>query len=105
MSGRQRLQSQPNPLPAHTSVMMGEVAHHLEPKAGDFVVDATAGMGGHAEALLKAAPISLLALDADPAAVAATALRLKHFGERAKVVEANFRDLEHVPPRGENKND
>lgn len=80
----------------HVSVMTGLVIDMLEPKKGDFVVDATAGMGGHSEALLAAAPIQLLALDADEAAVAATQTRLKRFGERALVVEANFRDLAHV---------
>ena len=68
----------------------------LDLKAGELVVDATAGLGGHSEAMLKAAPVTLLALDADPTAVAATTASLKRFGARAQVVEANFRDLEHV---------
>ncbi|HVV39141.1 MAG TPA: 16S rRNA (cytosine(1402)-N(4))-methyltransferase RsmH [Candidatus Paceibacterota bacterium] len=80
----------------HTSVMLEQSVAQLNLKKGEMVVDATAGMGGHSEALLKAAPVTLLSLDADPVAVAATQKRLAPFGARAVVVEANFRDLEKV---------
>lgn len=81
----------------HVSVMTAEVLEHLAFEAGDFIVDATAGQGGHSFAMLKAAPkATLLALDADPLAVAIARKRLEKFGDRAEVVEANFGDLEHV---------
>jgi 16S rRNA (cytosine1402-N4)-methyltransferase len=58
------------------------------------VVDGTAGGGGHAEAILNAAPgATLLALDRDPVAVAAATRRLLPFGARARVRLGNFRDL------------
>lgn len=83
----------------HTSVMTHEVVALLDVHKGEVVVDATAGLGGHSEALLKSAPVTLLALDADKNACEATTLRLKHFGTRASVVQANFRDLSIVLKR------
>ena len=65
----------------HKSVMVEEVLAALAPKAGEVVVDATYGAGGHSAALKKAAKIKLIALDADPA---------------AGVIEANFGDLKKV---------
>ncbi len=76
----------------HTSVLIKEVLKLLDLKDGETVVDATSGMGGHGEAILKTAKVSLIALDADKGAVAASGERLKH----ARVIEANFRDLGHV---------
>ncbi len=82
---------------AHVSVMEAEVLEYLAPKAGEQLVDATAGQGGHSVAMLRAAPkAKLLALDADKEAVAIARTALAHFSERAEVVEANFGDLEHV---------
>lgn len=71
----------------------------LAPARGELVLDATAGRGGHSEAILKSAPVRLLALDADPASVEAARARLAHCGERATVVEANFRDIASVLKR------
>lgn len=81
----------------HTSVMTREVVDALVPKKGDVILDATAGSGGHSEALLHAVPgTHLIALDADTDAVVRTSARLAHFGVRAHVVEANFKDCAHV---------
>lgn len=69
----------------------------LDIQAGELVVDGTAGEGGHSFEILKHNPkVRVLALDADPAAVALTRERLAQFGERAEVVEANFSELEKV---------
>jgi 16S rRNA (cytosine1402-N4)-methyltransferase len=82
---------------AHKSVMVAEVLAALAPKAGEMVLDATAGQGGHSEALLHAAPgIHLIALDADPSAVAATQARLASFSGSVRVVESNFADSAKV---------
>ncbi len=80
---------------AHTSVLVREVLDLLEPREGT-VLDATAGAGGHSEAILKHAGVRLVALDADPSAVEAVAKRLAPYGKRATVLEANFADLETV---------
>jgi len=57
-------------------------------------VDATLGLGGHAEAILDAAPAArLLGVDRDPAARAIAARRLARFGERVEIRAGNFREL------------
>lgn len=78
----------------HTSVMLKEAVEMLAIGKKDIVVDATAGLGGHSEALLSKGAAKVISLDADPAAVAATAARLKHFKKHSEVVEANFADIE-----------
>lgn len=75
-----------------------EVLAGLNPRPGGRYVDGTAGRGGHAQGMLeRSAPDGrVLALDADPAAVAATRTRLAPFGERAIVLQANFRFIADV---------
>src|SRR5438067_11811383 len=80
----------------HVPELYEEVLAGLNPRPGSGrYVDATAGRGGHAEGILqRSAPDGrLLALDADPAAVSAVQARVAPFGERATVVQANFRSL------------
>jgi len=62
------------------------------------MVDATVGMGGHAEALLEATPLAtcLLGLDADAEAIARAGARLARFGGRARLEHASFRRLAEV---------
>ena len=60
-------------------------------------MDATAGAGGHAEALLERGPeIRLLALDRDPDALALAAARLARFGSRVTLALENYADLDRV---------
>src|ERR1051325_8802774 len=75
---------------AHVPVMVGEAVEWLRPRPGAFLVDGAVGRGGHAAALLAAAPdIKLLGLDRDPAALAiarqrlagAVVLRQAHFAD------------------------
>ena len=78
----------------HTPVLAAEVVDWLAPARGGFFVDATLGAGGHAAALLEAAPeIRLLGIDRDPDALALAAERLRGFGDRVRLVSANFGDL------------
>ena len=78
----------------------------LEPARGGFFVDATVGAGGHAEAILDAgADVRLLGLDRDPDALEIAGGRLARFGERARLLRADFGDLAEVmagepPPDG-----
>ena len=80
----------------HKSVMLREALEALDPQAGELVIDATAGQGGHSEAILERSGAHVLAMDADPQAVTATGKRLAKYRSRATVVEANFGDLAKV---------
>jgi len=84
------------PSSGHTSVMLKEAVEVLNLKDGDVVVDGTLGQGGHSEAILKAAHVTLLGIDADEASATFARERLAKLGERAKnahVVVGNFGDI------------
>ena len=94
-SGREQ-QSAAEPM-VHTSVFLEETITALAPQGAGVYLDATAGQGGHSEAILRAAPKArVVALDADPVSVELARKRLTRFGARAEVVEANFADAGHV---------
>ena len=78
----------------HQSVLTKEVVQLLAPQDGEMVIDCTVGQGGHSEALLKAAHVKLIGLDADYIATAAATERLKRFGSRVAILNANFADLD-----------
>ena len=69
---------------AHTPVMLDEALAMLDVKPGGRYLDATVGLGGHAESVLSAsAPDGrLLGLDADPVAIDAAGRRLAPFASR-----------------------
>jgi 16S rRNA (cytosine1402-N4)-methyltransferase len=81
-------------------VLLAAAVAALQPRAGGRYLDGTFGGGGHTRALLAAsAPDGIvLALDADPAAIArARALRGEPgVGDRLIPVQANFADLAAV---------
>ena len=63
-------------------------------RPGAVVVDATLGLGGHAEALLTRFPEAVLVgVDRDPDALARSAVRLAPFGPRARFVHAVYDEL------------
>src|SRR5262245_49816719 len=79
---------------AHVPVLEGQVVGGLRPRPGARLVDATLGLGGHAHALLVAAPDTrLLGLDRDPVALDLARRRLAPFGDRVVVREGSFADL------------
>ncbi|MBW2230366.1 MAG: 16S rRNA (cytosine(1402)-N(4))-methyltransferase RsmH [Deltaproteobacteria bacterium] len=82
----------------HQPVLLTESIEQLDLSAGDVVVDGTLGGGGHAAAILECiAPDGVLVgLDVDAEALAAAHERLQPFGERAQLVHASFRRLDHV---------
>jgi len=85
----------------HVPVLAAEVVRELVPALEaapeGTLVDCTVGGGGHAEALLAAAPgASLIGLDRDPEALAAARRRLARFGDRVILVHRRFGDLAAV---------
>jgi 16S rRNA (cytosine1402-N4)-methyltransferase len=75
----------------HTTVMRDEVVAALAPKVGGVYVDATLGAGGHTVALLEAEPKArIVAIDRDPAAIAAARQRLAPVSDRITLVHARF---------------
>jgi 16S rRNA (cytosine1402-N4)-methyltransferase len=79
----------------HEPVLLQEVVQHLRPNREDGVlVDATVGLGGHAEALLEANPrVRLIAIDRDPAALQGAGERLARFAGRVTLVRARHETL------------
>ncbi len=79
----------------HEPVLVREVVEALAPRAGDVLVDATVGLGGHARALLEAAPeCRLVGFDLDPSALAAAGETLSPFGGRVTLVHASYHEME-----------
>jgi 16S rRNA (cytosine1402-N4)-methyltransferase len=93
-----------NPQPGRVPVMLSEVVTLLSPalqapEAGGqcVLVDCTLGLGGHAEALLRACPqASLIGLDRDPQALEVARRRLAPFAERITLIEAVYDQLPDV---------
>jgi len=79
----------------HQSVLLSEIVEYLRPSRDDgTLVDATIGLGGHAEALLDRYPsIRLLGIDRDPQALAASAQRLERFGNRVTLAQGRHETL------------
>ena len=78
-------------------MLLEETLLWLAPERGGLFVDCTLGLGGHAHALLARFPAArLLGIDRDPRALALARERLAGFGDRARCIEGNFRDLESL---------
>jgi 16S rRNA (cytosine1402-N4)-methyltransferase len=87
----------PDPQFEHRPVMVDEVVSVLAPSPAGVLLDATLGGGGHARALLAAAPhLSLIGLDQDPVAVEAATAALTGFGSRVRIRQARFDHLAQV---------
>lgn len=82
----------------HRPVLERESLTVLSLRSGMRVVDGTVGGGGHAAAILELiGPTgSLIGLDVDTEALAATSARLAHFGDRVRLEHASFRELRRV---------
>lgn len=80
---------------AHEPVLLEETLARLAVDAGGLYLDATLGLGGHSEALLKrlSSKGRVLGLDQDPEALAEASARLAPFGDRFRAVRTNFRAL------------
>jgi 16S rRNA (cytosine1402-N4)-methyltransferase len=78
----------------HVPVLLAETLDYLAPGRGGLFVDATVGLGGHSEALLRASPdVHIVGIDRDPEALARAGERLAVFGPRVRLVQANFQQI------------
>jgi 16S rRNA (cytosine1402-N4)-methyltransferase len=84
----------------HVPVLLDRVLALLAPALADrpaVAVDATLGLGGHAEALLAAHPrLTLVGLDRDPAALERSRARLAPYAERLHLVHAVYDRMPEV---------
>jgi 16S rRNA (cytosine1402-N4)-methyltransferase len=84
----------------HTPVLLERTVELLAPaleRDGAILVDATLGMGGHAEAFLMRFPgITLVGIDRDVDALAISGRRLEQFGDRVHLVHAVYDEIERV---------
>jgi 16S rRNA (cytosine1402-N4)-methyltransferase len=82
----------------HQPVLRDEVLSFLDLKAGDLVLDATVGGGGHSKEILRAIGPSgkLIGFDADPEAIARSREALKEFEGSFVLFNENFRCLARV---------
>lgn len=82
---------------AHVSVLAEQTLNYWVHDVQGLYVDATTGAGGHSFRLLEAYPEAhLIALDQDPAALAAARETLAPYADRVSFVHGNFRDLSTV---------
>lgn len=84
----------------HTPVLLERTLDLLAPalgREGAVVVDATLGMGGHAEAMLDRFPTAtLVGIDRDPDALRLAGERLARFGDRVLLAHAVYDELPAV---------
>ncbi|EWC58099.1 rRNA small subunit methyltransferase H [Actinokineospora spheciospongiae] len=83
--------------PRHVPVLLDRILELFAPALTDrdaVLVDATLGLGGHADALLSAHPrLTLVGLDRDPHALALSAERLARHGDRVHLVHTVYDGL------------
>lgn len=81
----------------HTPVLVPKVLHYLLYDGTRTILDGTVGSGGHAQAILDAAPrLTLIGTDRDPTALQCASDRLARYGKRVRLVRSVFSDLEGV---------
>ena len=84
--------------PSHMPVLLNEAIEGLQPRAGEYIVDCTIGLGGHAVAILKNISPSgkLLGIDADPEALRIAEIKLNEYREAVTLVNDNFANIEAI---------
>ena len=87
----------------HVPVLREEVLALLQPGPGGRYLDATVGLGGHAEAILQASAPggTLLGIDRDGEALELARQRLAPFGPRVTLVRGRYEELADLPGIGQ----
>ena len=82
----------------HDPVMVAEVLDGLDVLPGGRYIDATVGLGGHAEAILDAAQPdgALLGIDLDSHALAIAGERLAPFGDAVVLVQGHHSEIAEI---------
>jgi len=81
----------------HKSILVSEILGFLDLQPGSVVIDATLGLGGHAEAVLQTfADTKVIGIDQDQKALENATERLKSFGSRFQGVHSNFVEIASV---------
>jgi 16S rRNA (cytosine1402-N4)-methyltransferase len=83
----------------HEPVLLRESIELLAPSTDGLYLDGTLGGGGHAEAILEASSPAgrLIGMDRDPRAIEHARTRLARFGDRVRLYEMNFAEIEDAP--------
>lgn len=86
--------------PSHVPVMRDRIVELLAPalqEADSVYLDCTLGLGGHASAILDACPNArLIGIDRDAAALEVAKRRLARFGDRVRLYQAIYHELDEV---------
>jgi 16S rRNA (cytosine1402-N4)-methyltransferase len=79
----------------HTPVLLEEVLKMTAPRTGEHVVDCTLGLGGYADAFLRATSPDgqLLGIDRDPSAIAKARIVLQAYATRVHLQHGTFTDI------------
>ena len=79
----------------HVPVLLAEVLSHLEPAAGQIIIDGTFGLGGYSRALLDAGA-SVIGIDRDPNAIIDGQPMVSAHDGRLQLVLGRFGDLDEI---------
>lgn len=79
--------------PAHVPVLLGAILKAVAPVSGIWL-DGTLGAGGYARGLLAAGAARVIGIDRDPAALEMAAGLVAEYGDRLRLVQGTFSDLD-----------
>ncbi len=81
----------------HLPVLPDEVLAQLDASRGGLFVDATLGLGGHSELILRASPENrVIGFDRDAEAIELARQRLAGFGDRFEALQTDYRRIKEV---------
>jgi 16S rRNA (cytosine1402-N4)-methyltransferase len=81
--------------PAHVPVLLGAILKAVAPVRGVWL-DGTFGAGGYARGLLEAGAERVIGVDRDPAALGMAATLAAQYGDRLRLVQGTFSDLDSL---------